>query len=108
MNNLVAKYPLFCTAGEYPAFRDTYSISRSELIQIGVNELLGFLPPSFWPFNGKGKEAWTLPVGHVGNILYCAHFLVTNTVFGKAGSALQPAFCTIDYCKTVNSFASSV
>lgn len=107
MNNLVAKYPLLFT-GKYPAFRDTYSVSRNELIQMGVNELLGFLPPIFWPFNGKGKEVWTLPVSHVGNILYCAHFLVTNTVFGRAGSALQPAFCTIDYCKMVNSFASGV
>lgn len=72
---------------------------------MGVNELLGFLPPIFWPFSGK--EVGTLPVRHVGNILYCAHFLVTNTVFGRAGSALQPAFCTIDYCQMVNSFASS-
>lgn len=107
MNNLVAKYPLFCTAGNYPAFQDTYSISRSELIQMGVNEL-GFLPPSFWPFSVPLKEVWTLPVAHIGNILYCAHFLVTNTVFGKAGSALQAAFCSIDCCKMVNSFASTV
>lgn len=105
MNNLVAKYPLFCTAGKNPALQDTYLISRSELIQMGVNEL-GFLPPSFWPVNGK--EVWTLPVGHIGNILYCAHFSVTNSVFGKVGSALQPTFCTIDYCKMVNSFASTI
>lgn len=68
---------------------------------MAVNELLGFLPPIFWPFNEKGKGVWILPVRHVGNILYCAHFLVTNTVFGREGSTLQPAFCTIDYCKIV-------
>lgn len=105
MNDLVAKYPLFYRAGKYSAFQDIYSISRSELIHMGVNEP-GFLSPNFWPFNGK--EVWTLPVGRTGNILYWVHFLVTNTVFGKAGSALQPAFCTMDYCKMVNSFASTV
>lgn len=107
MNNLVAKYSLLHTAGNHPAFQEIYSVGRSELIHRGVNEL-AFLPPNSWPFSGKGKEMWTLPVGHIGNILYCAHFLVTNTVFGKAGTALQPAFCTIDYCKMVNSFASTV
>lgn len=41
----------------------------------------------------KEKKCGLFPVGHIiGNILYCARFLVTNPVFGKAGTALQPLY----------------